>query len=146
MSKNQTKQNEVTQQEAQSENAQPSKQGSRKLGQGALGAAFRQGFSELTNALKAFPDSLPLIEQPGQINNVPPAGVSQQAGFTSPPGAYKKQSVSSIENPTHTQHKQEEMVTSHGKATTESPGVLSQLRDEIKANLPAPEVDQELSK
>ena len=58
---------------------QPQQQ--RKYGEGAALAAFRQGFAELTNALKAFPDSLPLIEQPGQLNNVPPQAVSEMGGF-----------------------------------------------------------------
>lgn len=54
----------------------------RKFGEGAALAAFRQGFAELTNALKAFPDSLPLIEQPGQLNSLPPQAVSELGGFT----------------------------------------------------------------
>lgn len=125
---------------------EPPKQAQRKFGQGALGAAFRQGFSEISSALKAFPDSLPIIEQPGQLNNVPPSGISQQAGYTHPPSAYQKDVVTSIDSPSHTQHQQTEMVTSHGKSPAEKPGVVAQMRDEIKANLPSPEVDQELSK
>lgn len=114
----------------------------RKLGQGALGAAFRQGFAELANALKAFPDSLPIIEQPGQLNNVPPAGVSQQAGFTKPMAALYGQS----DRQTGDKPLQDEMVTSFGKTVTESPGVVSQMREELKSLPTAPEMNQELSK
>ncbi len=55
-----------------------------KIGQGSLMAFFRQGLKELTHFLKAFPDSGPLIEEPGQIGNAPPQAVSQQTGHSQP--------------------------------------------------------------
>ena len=123
----------------------PVQQG-RKFGQGALGAAFRQGFSELANALKSFPDALPIVEQPGQLNNIGPQGVAQQAGFSEPPSAYQKQSATSIDSPTHTQHQQAELVTSHGKADVTKTGIVSEMIQELKAAPPSPQVEQELSK
>ncbi|MCA9217975.1 MAG: hypothetical protein KDB27_33120 [Planctomycetales bacterium] len=55
----------------------------RKLGEGALAAAWRQGHKEIGQMLKAFPDSI-LIEEPGQMNNPTSHGVSQQAGYVQP--------------------------------------------------------------
>ena len=50
----------------------------RKFGTGSLKAAFRQGHKELGQALKAFPDSIPIIEEPGQLNNPTNLEVHQQ--------------------------------------------------------------------
>jgi len=118
----------------------------RKFGQGAVGAAFRQGFSELTNALKAFPDSLPLVEQPGQLNNVPPQAVSQQAGFSLAPNEYRNAHIQSIETAAASQSQsQPEMVTSHGVAQPSKSGIVDQHLERLQ-NTPEPSVQQELSK
>lgn len=125
---------------------QPSTETPRKYGQGALAAAFRQGFAELTNVLKAFPDSLPLLEQPGQLNNVGPQGVSQQAGFSPSRNAYRNPHIQAVETPTHTQHQQSEIVTSHGVNPPSKIGVVEQQMQELKSTPPSPQAEQELSK
>lgn len=60
------------------------KEPTRKLGTGVLQAAIRQGFKELGNITEAFPTSTPTVDEPGQMFNIPPQGVSQQTGFSQP--------------------------------------------------------------
>lgn len=55
----------------------------RKLGEGALAAAWRQGHKEVGQMLKAFPDSI-MVEEPGQMNNPTSHGISQQSGYVQP--------------------------------------------------------------
>jgi hypothetical protein len=52
----------------------------RKLGEGALAAAWRQGLGEIGQALKAFPDSIQVIEA-GQLGTATPATVYAQQGM-----------------------------------------------------------------
>lgn len=52
----------------------------RKIGEGSLKAWARQGHKELTAALKAFPDSLPLVEEPGMPSNPTSYEVTRQRG------------------------------------------------------------------
>lgn len=59
---------------------QTEKAPTRKLGQGAIQAAWRQGLSELGTALKAFPDSIQVTEQ-GQIGTATPGTVYEQQGM-----------------------------------------------------------------
>jgi hypothetical protein len=47
----------------------------RKLGEGAARAAFRQGHKEIAQILPAFPDSMRIVEEPGQLNNPTPLEV-----------------------------------------------------------------------
>ena len=67
MSKPRTNENE--------QNAAP-----RKIGEGSLAAWARQGHKELSAALKAFPDSLPIIEEPGMPSNLTSYEVTKQRG------------------------------------------------------------------
>lgn len=53
----------------------------RKIGEGALAAAWRQGLKEVGQALKALPDSMPIVEEPGTLGNVTPQVVTQQMGY-----------------------------------------------------------------
>lgn len=53
-----------------------------KIGQGALQAAGRKGIRELGNALQAFPTSLPLIDETGQLFSATTQAVSQQTGVS----------------------------------------------------------------
>ena len=56
----------------------------RKIGEGVAHAAFCQGFKELGNIIPAFPQTTPYVDEPGQMFNIPPQGVSQQTGFSQP--------------------------------------------------------------
>jgi hypothetical protein len=56
----------------------------RKIGQGALQAAWRQGLRELAHALRPLPTSIPIIEEPGQIGTATTQAVSQQTGVSQP--------------------------------------------------------------
>lgn len=60
-------------------NQQPSRP---KVGQGVLAAAGRQGLRELGKALQPLPDSMPIVEEPGQIGTATQQAVSQQTGVT----------------------------------------------------------------
>lgn len=52
---------------------------------GLLKAAGRQGLREFREALKAFPDAAPTMEEMGQIGNPTPQEVSKQKGVNKEP-------------------------------------------------------------
>jgi hypothetical protein len=52
-----------------------------KIGEGALEAMGRVGFDELAQALKAFPDSIGPMEEPGLPFTATPAIVTDQMGY-----------------------------------------------------------------
>ncbi|MCD0458131.1 hypothetical protein [Roseiconus lacunae] len=56
----------------------------RKLGQGSAQAAFRKGFRELGAITKAFPDSLAVPDEAGQLWSTTQQHVSQQIGVSMP--------------------------------------------------------------
>ena len=56
----------------------------RKIGEGVAQAALRQGFKELGNVTDAFPQGTLTVDEPGQMFNIPPQGVSQQTGYSQP--------------------------------------------------------------
>lgn len=56
----------------------------RKIGQGVGQAAWRLGFKELGNLIKAFPDSLPLYDEPGHLGRATQQSVSIQTGVSQP--------------------------------------------------------------
>ena len=73
----------------------------RKFGEGALAASWRLGHKEIGQALRALPDSLPLHEEPGAMNNPTSHGISQQAGYVQPVSSVnhdRQQSSSIVQN------------------------------------------------
>ena len=52
-----------------------------KIGEGSLEAMGRVGFDELAQALKAFPDSIGPMEEPGLPFTATPAIVTDQMGY-----------------------------------------------------------------
>ena len=58
----------------------PREEEHRKIGEGSLTAWARMGHKELTAALKAFPDRMPLIEEPGMPSVPTSYEVSKQRG------------------------------------------------------------------
>lgn len=123
--------------------AQPQAELTRKIGQGVALAAFRQGFSELAHVLKALPDSIPIVEQPGQMNNVPPQGVAQNAGYSMPRASYRSPAIRSIEVCTQ--------ILPDGEAGKNvSPpaplGVVDKHMQELKTSAPMVQVQHELER
>ncbi|MEL6898542.1 MAG: hypothetical protein AAFP90_20795, partial [Planctomycetota bacterium] len=54
----------------------------RKIGQGAIQAAARKGARELAQATQAFPDSIGVYDEPGQLWSVTQQEASQQTGVS----------------------------------------------------------------
>lgn len=52
----------------------------RKIGEGSLAAAVRQGHKEIGRIVAAFPEQTPVIEEPGAFNNPTSYAVSKQTG------------------------------------------------------------------
>lgn len=115
----------------------------RKLGQGVALAAFRQGFSELAHVLKALPDSAPIVEQPGQMNNVPPMGVAQNAGYSMPRASYRSPSIRSIEVSTQVQ---QDAATVKDVSPPAPLGVVDKHMQDLKCSAPMVQVQHELER
>src|SRR5262245_15731199 len=65
----------------------------RKLGAGALTAAFRQGHKEIAQILPAFPDSMRIVEEPGQLNNPTPLEVYSERNEVESPVQAKQREM-----------------------------------------------------
>jgi hypothetical protein len=50
----------------------------KKLGTGMLTAFIRQGHKEISQVVPAFKDSIQVVEEPGQLNNLTPGAVDRQ--------------------------------------------------------------------
>lgn len=68
-----------------------------KIGEGSLSAMGRVGWDEIGQALKAFPDSIGPMEEPGLPFTATPAIVTDQMGYDH--DAYLDQAAQNIEPP-----------------------------------------------
>lgn len=127
---------EPNQPEVAAASGQPEVQ-QRKWGEGALAATWRQGHKEIGQALKATPDSIGIVEEPGGFSNVPAAGVSQQAGYTQPVSHAPNSGV-----PHATIHGEVEQKSAPQHSFQSS---LGQVIDRLHATEPSPQMSKEIS-
>lgn len=63
---------------------------SKKIGQGHAAAMARIGHDEISNALKAFPDSIPIVPEAGAIGEPTPQEVFAESHDIDPLASYQR--------------------------------------------------------
>lgn len=106
----------------------------RKIGEGMLQAAWRQGGQEFTdNVIPAFPEHARTNSEPGTMFNTPITGISQQTGFAQPvKSAVDMHHQEMVGNTEPSKEQTREVTAPEQRAEVSQPSIIDQHHSEMQ--------------